>query len=191
MKKYIITSFALIFILFGIGSGVMIYHLLSTTSNLRYLISLHEIEDIRQELSFSLQKIQNYTFSPPAFFAMHLDEIIENANVVDNTVVRCHECHHEPKITAELNDVEALILEYQEELSYLITTVTEGERRRNYQARVLEFNNIILNQVQGMVSRAASTLNRKTTLAMRKIDNSYLILALTLLLTFIAAFAVA
>ena len=42
-----------------------------------------------------------------------------------------------------------------------------------------------------MVSRAANTLNLKTSLAMRKIDESYIILAVTLLLSFLAALIVA
>jgi len=191
MRKYIIISFALIFLLFGLGSGVTIYHLITTTSNLRQLISLHEIEDIRQKLSFSLQKIQNYTFSSPAYFAENLDEIIDNANVVDQTVGKCHECHHEPGVEAELNGVGSLIEAYQEQLSFLITTVTAGERRREHQLKVIDQSNIILNQVQGMVSRAANTLNLKTSIAMHKIEKSYIILGLTLLLTFLAALLVA
>ena len=191
MKKYIITSFALIFILFGIGSAVTIYHLLNTTANLRYLINLHEIEDIRQALSFSLQKIQSYTFSTQPYFAKHLDEIIDNANMVNQTVARCHGCHHGPEIEAELNEVETLIQEYQEQLSYLITASAEGERRRNQQLRVMDQSTVLLNQVQGMVSRAANTLNLKTSLAMHKIDESYKILAATLLLSFLAALIVA
>lgn len=191
MRKYIIVSFTLIFILFGIGSGVTVYHLLNTTSNLRYLISLHEIEDIRQELSFNLQKIQNYAFSSASYFSKNLDEIIDNANVAHQTVLRCHECHHEPEIEAELNGVESLFHEYQEQLSYLITTVTEGERRRNYQLKVIDQSSVILNQVQGMVSRASNSLNLKTSIAMRKIKESYIILATTLVLTFIAALIIA
>jgi signal transduction histidine kinase/HAMP domain-containing protein len=191
MRKYIIISFSLIFLLFGLGSGVTIYHLISTTSNLRQLINLHEIEDIRQELSFSLQKIQNYTFSSPAYFAENIDEILENATVIDQTIGKCHECHHEPEVEAELNGVGSLIQEYQEQLSYLITTVTEGERRRVHQIKVIDQSNIILTQVQGMVSRAANTLNLKTSFAMRKIEKSYIILGLTLLLTFLAALLVA
>ena len=70
MRKYIIISFSLIFLLFGLGAGVTIYHLVSTTSNLRQLISLHEIEDIRQELTFSLQKIQNYIFPSSSCYAV-------------------------------------------------------------------------------------------------------------------------
>ena len=191
MKKYIITSFVFIFIIFGIGSGVMIYHLLKTTSNLRYLISLHEIKDIRQALSFSFQKIQTYTFSSPSYFADHLDEIIVNAELVNKTVEQCHDCHHAPKIEAELDDVTARILEYQEQLSFLITAVAEGEHRREHQLKVLEQGNFILNQVQGMVGRAADTLNTRTGLAMRRIDESYLILTVTLLLTFLVAVIVA
>jgi len=187
MKKFIITSFALILILFGIGSAVTIYHLLNTTANLRNLISLHEIEDIRQKLSFTLQKIQSYTFASPSYFAQHLDEIVANANAVNQSMERCHGCHHGTEIEAELNGVETLIHEYQEQLSYLITADTEGERRRNQQLRVMDQSNVILNQVQGMVSRAANTLNLKTSLAMRKIDESYKILAATLLLSFLAA----
>ena len=170
MRKYIIISLSLIFLLFGLGAGVTIYHLVSTTSNLRQLISLHEIEDIRQELSFSLQKIQNYTFSSPDYFASNLDVIIDHATIVDQTVVKCHECHHEPEVEAELNGVESLIKDYQEQLSFLITTVTEGERRREHQLKVIDQGNIILNQVQGMVSRAANSLNLKTSIAMHKIE---------------------
>jgi signal transduction histidine kinase/ActR/RegA family two-component response regulator len=187
MKKYIVISFALVFILFGVGSAVTIYHLLNTTSNLRYLINLHEIEDIRQSLSFSLQRIQSYTFSSSEYFAKHLDEIIDNANKVNEKVEHCHSCHHGPDIEAELTGVETLIQEYQEQLSYLMTMSTEGERRRNLQLRVMAQSNVILNLVQGMASRAANTLNLKTSLAMRKIDESYKILAATLLLTFLAA----
>jgi len=191
MKKYIITSFVFIFLFFGIGSGVMIYHLLNTTSNLRHIVSLHENEDIRQALSFSFQKIQSYTFSSPAYFADHLDEIIDNAELVDATMERCHECHHAPEIEAELAGVTLQIQEYQEQLSYLITAAIEGEHRREHQRKVLDQSNIILNQVQGMVNRAANTIDIKTDLAMRKVGKSYLILTVTLLLSFLAAAIVA
>ncbi|MGW8286814.1 MAG: response regulator [Desulfobulbales bacterium] len=191
MKKLIFTCFVLLFIFFGLGSGVTIYHLLSTTSNLRHLISLHEIEDIRQTMSFSFQKLQGYAFSSPTYFADHLDEIIGNADLVNNTVQQCHECHHIPEIEAELNDVTSQIKDYREQLSFLITTVASGEQRRERQQTILEQGKVILNHVQEMVSRAAQTLKSKTDLAMRKIDASYKILAVTILLTFLAAIIVA
>ena len=191
MKKYIIISFALIFIFAGIGSGVSLYHLLSTTANLRNLISLHEIEDVRQALSFNFQKIQSYTFSSQAYLTENIDEIINNAKEVNQTLVRCNECHHKPEIEAELKGVEAMVQDYQEQLSYLITTVTEGELRREQQGIVADQSNLILSKVQDMVNRAASTLNIETSNAMNKIEESYIILGLTLIFTFLAAQLVA
>lgn len=191
MKKYIITSFALIFIFAGIGSGVSLYHLLNTTANLRNLISLHEIEDVRQALSFNFQKIQSYTFSSQAYLTENIDAIIDNAKEVNQTLIRCNECHHKPEIEAELKGVEAMVQDYQEQLSYLITTVTEGELRREQQGIVADQSNLILTKVQNMVNRAASTLNLETSNAMNKIEESYIILGLTLIFTFLAAQVVA
>jgi signal transduction histidine kinase/HAMP domain-containing protein len=191
MKKYIITSFALIFIFAGIGSGVSLYHLLSTTANLRNLVNLHEIEDVRQTLSFNFQKIQSYTFSSQAYLTDHIDEIIDNAKEVNQTLVRCNECHHKPEVEAELKGVEAMVQEYQEQLSYLITTVTEEEHRREQQGIVADQGNLILTKIQDMVNRAASTLNLETSNAMNKIEESYIILGLTLIFTFLAAQVVA
>jgi signal transduction histidine kinase/CheY-like chemotaxis protein/HAMP domain-containing protein len=191
MKKLIFTCFVLIFIFFGLGSGVTIYHLLSTTSNLQQLISLHESEDIRQTLSSSFQKIQGYIFSSPAYFAENLDEIIDNADLVNKTVQQCHDCHHTPEIEAELSDVTSQIKDYQEQLSSLITTVAPGEKRQVHQQTILDQGNVILNHIQEMVSRAAQTFKSKTDLAMRKIELSYKILAVTILLTILAAIVVA
>jgi signal transduction histidine kinase len=191
MKKPIIIAFALIFILFGVGSAVTIYNLLHNTANLQHLISLHEIEDIRQELSFNFQKIQNYTFSSADFFASHLDEVVDSAEIVDSTVGRCHECHHEQAVQAELDEVENMINEYQEQLSFLITTVTDSKLRQDLQISVANQSNTVLSRVQEMVTRAAKTLNIKTDNAMQEIQKSYIFLGATLFLTFLAALVIA
>ena len=191
IRKFIITSFVLIFIFAGIGSGVSLYHLLNTTANLRNLISLHEIEDVRQALSYNFQKIQSYTFSSQDYLTENIDEIIDNAKEVNQILVRCHDCHHKPEVYAELKAVEAMVQDYQEQLSYLITSVAEGEHRREQQLIVADQSNVILSNIQDMVNRAASTLNLETSNAMDKIKESYIILGLTLIFTFLAAQVVA
>jgi len=44
MKKQIIIAFALIFALFGLGSGVAIYHLITANENLQHFIRLQKID---------------------------------------------------------------------------------------------------------------------------------------------------
>ena len=63
MRNRIIISFVLIFSLFLIGSGISVYNLVRTTDRLSYLIGLHEIEDIRQELFSSIQRVSSYVFA--------------------------------------------------------------------------------------------------------------------------------
>ena len=191
MKKFIIISFALIFIFAGIGTGVSVFHLFNTTTNLCNLISLHEIVDVRQELTYNFQKIQSYTFSPQSYLMENMDEIIDNAKAVNQSLMRCHECHHQPEIDAEIYEVETLVQDYQEQLSYLITTVTEGEHRSEQQLLIVDQSNAILNKVQDMIGRASIAMNLKKTSAMNKIEESYVILGLTLLFTFLASLVVA
>jgi signal transduction histidine kinase/CheY-like chemotaxis protein/HAMP domain-containing protein len=191
MKKNIIIAFSLIFILFTIGSGVTIYNLLTTTSNLSYIINLHEIEDIRKELSFSIQKIQTYAYASPDIFAQHLDKVTSTAIIIDETIMKCHDCHHVPAVQAELNATEELIHSFQTRLDELINSVTSGVDSTSIRSEVLLLSDTILHNVQGMVTRAASTINQRTTAAMKEIDHSYLILSFTLGFTFLAALFIA
>jgi hypothetical protein len=80
MKRQIVIGFALIFSLFTLGSGVLVYNIYTTSNNLRSLIGLHKIEDIRHELFYSVQKVQTYVHAPVLVFSKHLDEIIVNAS---------------------------------------------------------------------------------------------------------------
>ncbi len=191
MKKIIITSLFVIFSLFTLGAGVTIYNLVRITTDLHTLINLHEIEDIRQELSFNIQKIQNYTYAPAEEFSRNLDEIIAKASAVDNTIGKCHECHHFPDVQAELDETELLLEDYQEKLSYLITTATEGQRRTDNQEKVSSLSDVILAKVQGMVNRASGTLTRRTEAAMVEINKTYILLAFTLFSTLLASLIVA
>ena len=191
MKKFIITSFALIFISAGIGLGVSLYYLFSTTATLRNLINLHEIQDVRQALSYNFQKMQSYTFSTQAHLIENVDEIIDNAKAATQTLARCQNCHHDPGVVTAINDVGKQVEKFQEQLSYLISSVDEGDLLHEQQLVVIEQSKRILHHVQDMANDAASSLNEKTTAAMNRIEDSYLVLGLTLLFTFLAALVVA
>ncbi|MFC1524661.1 HAMP domain-containing protein [Thermodesulfobacteriota bacterium] len=191
MRKRIIISFSLIFALFTFGVGSVVYNLIYTTSNLRKLIDMHEIEDIRQELSLSVQHIQSFSYASARDFSRELDTIIEHAYRVNNSVDMCHSCHHEPAVWKEITQVEEYIAEFQEKLSYMITTVSEGEWHEKNRKQVSELSNLILVRVEAMVNSAAATLQRRTNEAMNSVDRSYNVLIYTLFITFVMAAIIA
>ncbi len=191
MKKRIIGSLALIFALFLTGSLAVVYNLSSTTARLRHLISLHEIEDIRQDLNLSVQRVLTYVHASEDIFTDNINEVIENCNILDEAIERCYSCHHRPEIQKELDAMRQMGKRFQNRLSYLITTVRDSPWRQRNQREADITGTQLLHKVQEMVSRAALTIQDQTTLAMIRINRSHTFIALTLIVTLLVALAVA
>jgi signal transduction histidine kinase len=191
MRNKIIIAFVLIFSLFLVGSGITVYNLVNTSTKLKYLIGMHEIEDIRQELFSSILKVSSYVFASPDTFADHLDEIILNANTMHRVIRLCNDCHHEPGVLKELDETQQQVDDFEQQLSYLITIVADVERRHAKQENVYQKSTAILNRVQEMVNRAALTIDRRTAQAANELNRVYLLVGATLLTTIIFAFLIA
>jgi signal transduction histidine kinase len=191
MRKRIIVAFALIFTLFLTGSAIMIYNMVRTTGNLRYLIDLHEIEDIRQDLFSSIQRVQSYVYASHDVFTENLDEIINNTNVMHQAIRKCNDCHHVQTIKDELDKTTRLVDVFEEQLSYLITIVAEVERRQNKQQEVFQISTDILAKVEYMVSAAGATIQKRTSEAMDDLSRVYIMVAVTMFGTLILAVVIA
>jgi len=181
MKKHIVFAFLLVFLVFCLGSTAIICNLLSSTSSMQNLISLHEIDDIRQNLNLRVQKIQSFVHLSALDFSYNLDEIVENIGGMDTAVRGCYNCHHEAAIKKEIQYAEQLLSDYEGKLSYLITAGSDDEWRKDNQQQAGKIAETILYHVQDMVSRSAATLQRKTDDVMRHIRRTYLFLGLTLI----------
>ncbi len=191
MKKRIIGSLALIFALFLLGSAAVIYNLSSTTARLRHLISLHEIEDIRQDLNLSVQRVLSYVHASEDVFTDNINEIVFSCTTLDEAIERCYSCHHRPAIKKELDEVRQLGKQFQERLSYLITTVHDSPWREQNQRQADTTGTVLLNKIQDMVNRAAMTIQAQTNQAMTRIDRSHSFIAVTLFVTLLVALAIA
>lgn len=191
MKKQLQLSFLLIIAIFGIGTGAVIQNLLRSTTHLQDLINLHEIEDIRQELNLRVQKVQAYVILPGIDFSYNLDEVIKNVRLVEVAAENCHNCHHEPAVQEDLDYARHLITDFEEKLSYLITTVEDTQWRRDNQEQAIKLSKSIIVHIQDMVSQAAATLQKKTDEAMTDINRSYSFLITTLLITFATTMIIA
>ena len=183
MKKQIILGFSIIFLVFGLGSAVIIHNLLRSTNSLQYLLSLHKIEDMRQNLNLRVQKVQAYVHLSALDFSYNLDDIISNIQELETSAKECLTCHHEPEIEKEITYTHELIHNYEEKLSYLITSANDDTWRSDNQKQAVKLSDSIIHHVQDMVNRAAATLQRKTDLAMREIRKTYLFLSITMITT--------
>jgi len=181
MKRHIIFAFLLVFFVYCLGSAVIIQNLLSSTASLQTLISLHEIEDIRQNLNLRVQKIQSFVHLSALDFSYNLDAIVANIDGMDQAVHGCYDCHHKAAVEGEIHYVEQLFTDYQEKLSYLITSGSDDDWRRSNQQQAEKIAETITYRIQDMVNRAAASLQRKTDKVMQQIGKIYLFLGMTLI----------
>ncbi|NIW45630.1 MAG: hypothetical protein GWN14_13130, partial [candidate division Zixibacteria bacterium] len=191
MRNKIIHSLLLLFILFLAGSGITMLYLYKTTTNLQSVINLHRVEIIRQDLVIRAQSVQSQLYSFGTAFGSELDVIVENVIDLDASSRKCLQCHHNEQITQRLEEVVALVEQYQDALSYLITTSANTERIERLKTVAIGIGNTLLNRVQEMAFIAGQKLNDKTFKSLNDIKNSKVILIITLILSFFIAIAIA
>lgn len=191
MKRRFIIAFSLLFGIFTIGIGTSIFLHWKSSTSLRRVVTGHQIEELRQELSSRLHRSKNDLQISDTVFATQLDEIIANVLALDRTVEACFSCHHEPDRVTELQALADLVEVYKARFSTFITAFLDAERRQALQLEAAESADQIDVQINSMLLLASEALNERTSRAMDIVDRSWQVLAFTLALTFVLAVLIA
>jgi signal transduction histidine kinase len=191
MRNRIISSLLILFTLFLAGSGITMLYLYKTTTNMQSVINLHRVEIIRQDLVIRAQTVQSHLYSFATAFGQELDVIVENVIDLDKSSRKCLQCHHNEEIREKLTGVVSLIEQYQDALSYLITTSANTKRIERLRMVAIGIGTTLLDRVQEMTLIAGQKLNDKTFRSLQEINNSKIILIITLILSFFIAIAIA
>jgi len=191
MKKKIFILFFSLFLFFLAGVGIALYMVFQSTASLNSLITLHKVEIIRQELVINVQTVQSNLYTTGTKFGKELDTIAHNVHTLRATAKRCGSCHHEPGVAADISELQELTDQYQESLSYFITSTADQERIGRLQAAAADIGDAIIAKSQQMAIMANESLRRKTTIATEKINNSKNLLIITIILAFFVAVAIA
>ena len=191
MKKKIILSLFFLFLLFTMGAVMTMFYILRVTTRLDTLITLHQVEILRQDLVINVQTVQSHLYTLGTSFGKELDVIVENVATLDNAVQKCSGCHHSPEITSKIKIIQDLTEQYKEALSTFITTTAGRERVERLQIVAANIGSMILTKTQEMAFIANQRLNDKTIAAIKDVSSSRIILIVTLLLCFFIALAIA
>ncbi|MEK6652282.1 MAG: ATP-binding protein [Nitrospirota bacterium] len=191
MKKKIILSLFFLFLLFTMGAVMTMFYILRVTTRLDTLITLHQVEILRQDLVINVQTVQSHLYTLGTSFGKELDVIVENVATLDNAAQKCSGCHHSPEITSKIKTIQDLTEQYKEALSTFITTTAGRERVERLQIVAANIGNMILTKTQEMAIIANQRLNDKTIAAIKDVSSSRIILIVTLLLCFFIALAIA
>ena len=184
MKKKIIIAFFLLFLLFLGGIVATLHTIAKTTSNLASLLLLHKIEVIRQELLVNVQTVQSNLYTIGTSFNKDLDIIVDNVLTLRTRAQTCSDCHHEPEMANEISQLQELTGQYNEALSYFITSTADTQRIKRLQTFAADIGDRIIDKSQWMTMIASERLQKKTNAAMEKVAESKKILTGTLAAAF-------
>ncbi len=180
MKRKIILSFLMLFLLFLSGIATTLYIVNKTTSSLDALLALHKVEIIRQDLVINVQTVQSNLYTTGTLFGKELDVIIDNVLKLQDRVYTCTDCHHEADVQMDLENLQELTEQYKEALSYFITSTADKRRIARLQVIAADVGDLIISGSQEMALAANDTLRLRTIEAQKKVSKSKHILSVTL-----------
>jgi len=187
MKKKILISFLLLFLLFLAGIVTTLHIINKTTANLTALLLLHKVEVIRQDLVINVQTVQSNLYTTGTSFGKELDIIVDNVLKLRDRAKTCTDCHHEPPVEKEILHLQELTEQYKEALSYFITSTADPQRVKRLQAFAADIGDRIIAKSQWMAMTANDALRKRTTAAMVEVADSKKILTGTLAFAFLVS----
>ena len=182
MKKRFLYSFSLLFLLFTLGSVLSMRYSYMISRDLESIINLHRIEIIRQSFVINIHNVQSNLYATGTVFGKELDTIVDNVSAMDDSIRNCKKCHHSPEMTARLNNVHSLVDQYEDAISYLVTSTANADRIERLKMVAVSIGETLLSKSQEMATIADKTLRARTIAAADGIHKSRLILIITLII---------
>jgi PAS domain S-box-containing protein len=174
MKKLIITV-VIIFCLINTLVGVyVIIGMEHATAKLNYVISLHQIEILREHLLIYLKKVQSDLSLKNTSHEASIDTIVQNVRYLDTMMGKCMACHESPQmlqgdnsaskhyVLSRLYGLQNNINEYKESLSRFLTI------RAGHERTAIEFDHAfhtaeqLVKEVNTMVHATSAKLAERT-----------------------------
>lgn len=191
MKRRIIQSFLAVFLISSLGAVFAYVYVRSTNDILSRLINLHQIETLRQQLLRSIQTVQSDLYTVHTELGSKLDSIIVDVEILEKAAGNCSSCHHDPETARKIEEVQAIIVDYQDSLSYYITASANSDQINSNKLEAARIGNDLLFKTEEMSLLASAKLKAVTTDAIQKMERVTTILVTTMLLALLLGIIVA
>ena len=194
MKKIIITAITILCLGFILGGTYIIISMETATSQLDNVISLHQIEILREQLLIYLKKVQSDLSLKNTQHARSIDTVIDNVRFLDKSMARCMGCHQSAAmlqgdrqatneyVLRRLYDLKSDIGEYKNSLSRYLTMRANRDRTEIEFDKAFHTTERLVQEVNTMVHTTNARLAEKTESSYREISQTKIILYIMVIL---------
>lgn len=182
MKRKIILSLS-VFSLFFIMSGIYIITTIEdVTSKQDHLITLHQVEILREHLLMQIKKVQANLNLKNTRYARSIDTVISDVKEMEAVVHTCSDCHHTEEMFDKINDLEDKIHDYRDSLSRVLTISANVSRLDQEEDNTFRKGEGLIEEVNNMINISNLKLEDKTKSALREVSKTKIILYILIIL---------
>jgi len=187
MKKKIFIALTIMCLMFLAGGTYIIVTIERDTTKLDNLITLHQVEILREHLLIQLKNVQSDLYLMGTRYEKSPAAVLGSLNRLKGVSVTCFDCHHTPGVIKRLKNLNAGVDSFTNSVGTIMAR--KGNRARLLKEGDLAFRTSqqLVAQVKNMVHMANTKLSDKTAASLKNISQSKKILyGLVFLTPFVA-----
>lgn len=192
MKKRIVIGMIAYSLVFLMGGGYLVYTIEVSREKLDRLITLHQVEILREHYLIQIKKVQADLLLRETPYARKFDTMVSHVRGMGHIVATCFDCHHEGDVRARIEGLWNQTQLYENALSRMMTIRANAERMAGEEDNAFRIGEELTDKVGTMIAFTSARLGERTQQALDDIGRTktffYLLMASIPLLSGILVF---
>jgi PAS domain S-box-containing protein len=187
MKKKIFIALGLVCVILISGGVYIVKTIQDATSELGYLIKLHQVEILREHLLIQIKNVQSDLYLIGTRYDKSPDEILANVNNLKGVSVTCLDCHHRPQVVKRLEVLNSGVELLKDSIGRILTLKGNLAAWTREGDTAFQTSHTLVEQVNDMVHMASSRLGGKTAASLNAIGRAEHIVNTLVVITLLIA----
>jgi signal transduction histidine kinase len=172
MKRKVFIGLAIYSVVFLLVGVYVIRTIRSATTNLDRLITLHQVEILREHYLLQIKRVQADLTLIDTSHSRSFDTVVTHILGMGKIIDTCFECHHSPRGTERLNALKKQTERYKDALSRVLTIRANASRLAAEEDAAFRIGEELITQVRDVIAFTTSKLGESTQKAMNEIERT-------------------
>jgi signal transduction histidine kinase len=172
MKRKLVIGLLIYTVVFLLAGIYIIRTIRTATTNLDRLITLHQVEILREHYLLEIKRVQSDLTLIDTPHSRSFDTVVKHIVGMGKIIDTCFDCHHSPRGTERLNALKMQTEKYKDALSKVLMIRANAARRLAEQGTAFGIGEELIAQVREMIAFTTSKLGESTQKAMNEIEHT-------------------
>jgi signal transduction histidine kinase len=172
MKRKVVIGLAVYSVVFLLAGVYVIRTIRTATTNLDQLITLHQVEILREHYLLEIKRVQADLTLIDTPHSRTFDTVVKHILDMGKIIDTCFQCHHSPRGTERLNGLKKQTERYKDALSRVLTIRANASRLAVEEDAAFRIGEELIAQVRDVIAFTTTKLAENTQKAMNEIERT-------------------